>query len=56
MAGRGIERKLGEQFVKMYVSDLTIDMGENGRKALQYLFDRGSEKGLTQKVNGFTLV
>jgi len=30
--GRGINTSLGERFVKMYVSALTIDMGENGKK------------------------
>lgn len=48
--GRGIDYALGEKFVKMYVSQLTIDMGEDGRKALSYLFDRAHEKGLTPRV------
>jgi 1,4-dihydroxy-6-naphthoate synthase len=48
--GRGIDYALGEKFVKMYVSQLTIDMGEAGRKALSYLFDRAHEKGLTPRV------
>jgi 1,4-dihydroxy-6-naphthoate synthase len=44
--GRGISRTLGEQFVKMYVSQLTIDMGEQGHRALELLFTKGSAKGL----------
>ena len=44
--GRGIDAKLGEQFVKMYVSELTIDMGENGQKALQLLYRLAEERGL----------
>ncbi len=48
--GRGIDYKLGEKFVKMYVSDVTIDMGENGKKALELLFKRGFEKGLIPNV------
>lgn len=48
--GRGIDYTLGEKFVKMYVSQLTIDMGENGRKALEYLFKKGHEKGLIPRV------
>jgi 1,4-dihydroxy-6-naphthoate synthase len=44
--GRGIDYSLGERFVKMYVSDLTIDMGERGRKALELLFDKGRKKNL----------
>ncbi|TSA20839.1 ABC transporter substrate-binding protein [bacterium] len=44
--GRGIDEKLGERFVKMYVSELTIDMGENGQKALQLLYRLAEERGL----------
>ena len=44
--GRGIDYKLGEKFVKMYVSELTIDMGEKGKKALDELYARGYEKHL----------
>ena len=48
--GRGIERTLGEKFVKMYVSDLTIDMGEQGKRALEFLFRKAHMKGLTPDV------
>jgi predicted solute-binding protein len=48
--GRGIDYKLGEKFVKMYVSGLTIDMGEKGKKALELLFEKGFEKGLIPRV------
>jgi 1,4-dihydroxy-6-naphthoate synthase len=44
--GRGIDTQLGERFVKMYVSELTVDMGERGRKALETLFRLGAERGL----------
>ncbi len=44
--GRGINEELGERFVKMYVSELTINMGESGKKALALLFQMGFEKGL----------
>jgi 1,4-dihydroxy-6-naphthoate synthase len=54
--GRGIDKKLGEKFVKMYVSDLTIDMGEPGRKALELLFRMGNEKGLLPAYRPFVLV
>ena len=43
--GRGVDRKLGEKFVKMYVSDLTVDMGEQGKRALELLYRKASEKG-----------
>lgn len=44
--GRGIDSQLGEKFVKMYVSDLTVDMGEKGKQALTELLRLGSEKDL----------
>ena len=54
--GRGIDHKLGEKFVKMYVSELTIDMGGNGKKALELLFEMGSKRGLIPSVPGLLLV
>lgn len=54
--GRGIDKNLGERFVKMYVSKLTIDMGESGKKALQLLFNMGFEKRLIPSVSPFDLV
>ncbi len=48
--GRGIDVKLGEQFVKMYVSELTVDMGENGQKALELLYRLGEERGVIPAI------
>jgi 1,4-dihydroxy-6-naphthoate synthase len=48
--GRGINQQLGEKFVKMYVSELTVDMGEKGKKALNLLFKLGAEKGFIPAV------
>ncbi len=48
--GRGIDYKLGEKFVKMYVNELTIDMGERGKKALELLFTMGC------KIKAFPLM
>jgi 1,4-dihydroxy-6-naphthoate synthase len=48
--GRGISKELGERFVKMYVSELTIDMGKRGRDALQLLFRLGSDRKLIPAV------
>lgn len=47
--GRGLDFELGEKFIKMYVNDLTIDMGTQGEKALKLLFDKAFEKGLIKK-------
>jgi 1,4-dihydroxy-6-naphthoate synthase len=53
--GRGISHDLGARFVKMYVSQLTIDMGDAGKKALVYLFDRAHERGLVPRIRDFEL-
>lgn len=53
--GRGIDNTLGERFVKMYVSGLTIDMGANGLKALEMLYRKGFEKGLVPALKGIEL-
>ena len=48
--GRGIDYALGEKFVKMYVSELTIDMGENGKAALELLFKLAYEKNIIPNI------
>jgi len=53
--GRGIDIALGERFVKMYVSELTIDMGERGKKALETLFRLGAERKLIAPVGTIEL-
>lgn len=54
--GRGINEELGSKFVKMYVNELTMDMGDTGRKALEYLFKLGSKNGITPEVENFELI
>lgn len=53
--GRGIDYKLGEKFIKMYVSELTIDMGENGKKAVELLYEKAFDRKLIQKIPEITL-
>jgi 1,4-dihydroxy-6-naphthoate synthase len=48
--GRGISSALGEKFVKMYVSELTIDMGEKGKQGLEFLFRRAQQKNLVGAI------
>ena len=48
--GRGISTELGERFVKMYVSELTIDMGARGKKALEVLYQLAEVKGLIDRA------
>jgi 1,4-dihydroxy-6-naphthoate synthase len=54
--GRGIDAELGARFVKMYVSNLTIDMGDNGRRGLETLFARAHSCGLLPSIGTLELV
>jgi 1,4-dihydroxy-6-naphthoate synthase len=49
--GRGIERATAREFVRMYVNDDTVDMGEEGREALEELWSRGQAAGLIPKMD-----
>ena len=44
--GRGIEREDGRRFIRMYVNDDTVDMGDEGRRALDALYGMAAERGL----------
>ena len=46
--GRGVEREVCRKFVRMYVNDDTVDMGDEGRRALETLYSRAVERGLLQ--------
>ncbi len=54
--GRGLQRELGRRFVKMYVSDLTKDMGEPGERALEELFSRAQAAGMVRKAPPIELI
>jgi len=49
--GRGKSQDLIEKFVKMYVNDVTVNMGENGEKAIRRFFEMAIEKNLIQKFS-----
>jgi 1,4-dihydroxy-6-naphthoate synthase len=44
--GRGLDAERGRRFVRMYVNDLTLDMGETGRRALEWLYRQATEAGV----------
>jgi 1,4-dihydroxy-6-naphthoate synthase len=44
--GRGQSKEMITKFVKMYVNDLTIDMGRDGRKAIEKMFEMAKERKL----------
>jgi 1,4-dihydroxy-6-naphthoate synthase len=54
--GHGLDYALGEKFVKMYVSELTIDMGKKGKEALDLLFQQSTKKGLIPDIPELILV
>ena len=47
--GRGIDSKTGDQFVGMYVNDLTVDLGLRAERGLRLLFEEGVQKGILPK-------
>ena len=49
---RGKPRELIEKFVKMYVNDVTVNMGERGEAAIRKMFEMAQKQGL---VPEFTL-
>ncbi|MCS6918383.1 MAG: hypothetical protein NZM28_01280, partial [Fimbriimonadales bacterium] len=48
--GRGIDPHTADRFVGMYVNELTLDMGERGRRALTEFLTRGAAQGITPQA------
>jgi 1,4-dihydroxy-6-naphthoate synthase len=44
--GRGQTKDMISKFVKMYVNEITVDMGTSGRKSIEQIFQMASEKNL----------
>jgi len=49
--GRGKPRDLIEKFVKMYVNNVTVSMGESGEKSIRRFFEMARQKNLVPKFN-----
>ena len=47
--GRGLDERLADRFVGMYVNELTKDYGDEGRKAVQELLGRAEAMGLYER-------
>lgn len=43
---RGMDPKIADRFVGMWVNDMTVDCGPRGRRAIQELLDRGHDAGI----------
>ena len=54
--GRGLDPEQGRRFVRMYVNDLTLDMGEAGRRALESLYRQAVEAGAIPHVPELEIV
>lgn len=54
--GRGLALAQGRQFVRMYVNDLTLDMGEIGRRALATLYARAVASGAIDRAPQLEIV
>jgi len=48
--GRGLDAGQGRKFVHLYVNDLTLDLGETGRRALARLYERAQAAGAIAKA------
>jgi 1,4-dihydroxy-6-naphthoate synthase len=48
--GRGLDPEKGRRFVRMYVNELTLDMGETGRQALEKLYELAIRAGAIEKL------
>src|SRR5919112_1475444 len=46
--GRGQPKETIRKFVKMYVNNLTLDMGHEGKKALEKMFDMARERKIVE--------
>lgn len=47
--GRGLAKDLGDRFVGMYVNEDTLELGEEGERALNLLFDKAYRMGIYMK-------
>jgi 1,4-dihydroxy-6-naphthoate synthase len=54
--GRGVDRETCRRFIRMYVNEDTVDMGYEGRQALDILYRRAAEKGMIPEVPPLDLV
>jgi 1,4-dihydroxy-6-naphthoate synthase len=43
---RGMDPRIADRFVGMWVNEMTVDCGERGRRAVQVLLDRGHDAGI----------
>ena len=54
--GRGLDAGQGKEFIHMYVNDLTLDLGDLGRRALARLYERALAAGAIAKAPALEVV
>jgi 1,4-dihydroxy-6-naphthoate synthase len=54
--GRHLDLPTSARFVRMYVNDDTLDLGADGRAALETLWTRAADLGFTQKLERIDVV
>jgi 1,4-dihydroxy-6-naphthoate synthase len=54
--GRGLDPGRGRTFVRMYVNDLTLDMGAIGRRALARLYELAMKAGALDAVPSLEVI
>ena len=54
--GRGIDRETCRTFVRMYVNRDTVQMGDEGRRALDELYGRALRRGLISEMPPLDIV
>ena len=54
--GRGLDASQGKRFVHMYVNELTLDMGEQGRAGLALLYERALACGAIATAPRFDVI
>jgi 1,4-dihydroxy-6-naphthoate synthase len=47
---RGMDPRIADRFVGMWVNEMTVDIGDRGRQAVQELLDRGHAAGVIPRA------
>ena len=53
---RGTDKETCRRFVRMYVNDDTLDMGDEGQKALETIFAKAKDKGIIADIPPIDLI
>lgn len=54
--GRDLDLPTSAKFVRMYVNEDTLDMGDEGRQALQLLLERAHARGISERLEKLDVI